>query len=35
MDDETFNRGLAVFLEWGPATVEPIDQRLAKVLART
>jgi hypothetical protein len=32
MDAERFNRGLAVYIEWGPARAIPIEQRLTKVL---
>jgi len=30
--DEDFNRGLAAYLQWGPARATPIEQRLAKML---
>jgi hypothetical protein len=33
-DAKLFNRGLAVFLKWGPAQAKPIEQRLAKVVGK-
>src|SRR5256885_1840933 len=29
---DEFNRGLAAYLEWGPAKATPIEKRLAKLL---
>ena len=31
-DDDNFNRGLSVFIQWGPERARPIEQRLAEAL---